>query len=104
MPADEQYFVPPEFGPTAQPGQTASRTYEQYFHNYLYQNGMFPQQAQAVLDSIRNEEPFAYALKQAHEGFPPAMATVLTMSLKRAAVKWIDANIPQAWFRAVFAE
>ena len=36
------------------------------------------------------------------EDYPDAFYAVGFLTVKRAAVQWIDENIPQAWFRAMF--
>lgn len=95
-------MVPPDFGPTAKPGQSKSETFEQYYHNFLYQNGMFPAQVAAVLDSVRNVESFRETFPKAHAGYPLQMYAVLDDIIRRATLEWIDNNLPEAWFRAMF--
>jgi hypothetical protein len=36
-------------------------------------------------------------------GYPEQMYTVIIGNLRHNAVKWIDANLPEAWFRSMFA-
>ena len=59
--------------------------------------------ALVVKDDVRNEESLKDVLGKGHNSYPPMMTAALTTSIKQAAVKWIDANNPEAWYRAVFA-
>ena len=38
------------------------------------------------------------------EGYPKCMLSLITVSAARAALDWIDANCPQAWYRPMFAD
>lgn len=94
--------VSPEFGRTAQPGQQKSITFRQYYTNFLYQHCMFLEQAEAVLDSIDAKE-VVEILDKPYEGYPTPVISVITMSVREYTVKWIDANLPGAFYRPVFA-
>ena len=66
----------------------------------LYEIGMFPEQTSEVLDDMeinmpemkgRWTEGFAY--------YPEPMRLVLLLTAKSYALKWVDANLPLAWYK-----
>lgn len=79
-------------------------TLEEKLSNTLVDHGMWPNEAQAVMASVK-ESPVMESMKgrwgQAAEGYPPQMLGVLWMTVKDEAVKWIDANKPQHWAKAL---
>lgn len=82
-------------------------TFESKAIEYLYQNGMFEDQAKAVVEIAKaapENEPMKGRWQDDIEGYPPTMLQVLALSLDSAAVEWIDANLPHAWFRPMFAK
>lgn len=80
-------------------------TIEEKFKDDLENNGLFPEEAAAVLVSYVNG-PLGEAMKdrmnEPADGYPEPVLTVAWLGVKRAAVEWIDANHPQHWARAVF--
>ena len=66
----------------------------------LFEIGMFPEQASEVLDDMeinmpemkgRWTEGFAY--------YPEPMRPVLLLTAKSYALKWVDVNLPEAFYR-----
>jgi hypothetical protein len=80
-------------------------TIRQWAERYLYERGMFPDQAKAVVDTVEaDNEPMKGRWNDATDHYPPHLLAVLTFTIDAAAVEWIDANLPRAWYRAVFAK
>lgn len=80
-------------------------TIREWAEDYCFQRGMFPAQAKAVIDqyAASNEgKPIEGRWHDATEGYPPQLRALLAMGIDRAAVEWIDANLPKAWFRPMF--
>ncbi len=77
----------------------------QYLTKYLTDNGMFARQAAAVMESlIKSNESMAGRWDDAIEGYPKSLIGGLLVAVRLEATQWIDANQPQAWFRAMFAD
>lgn len=38
------------------------------------------------------------------DGYPPQLLAVLWLGVRRAAVDWIDENLPKAWYRPMFVD
>ena len=78
-------------------------TWEQFAIEFLTRNGMFKQQAEEVVRLAKLDPRFrpldvpwdAYTGDQ-------AVGVRLQINLKRFALGWIDANLPEAWFRVMF--
>jgi len=84
-------------------------TIEKKITEWLAQQGMFPQQADAVLEILKAEDVAdGGAMKDRwndeSDGYPPQLLPVLIPSARRAGLAWIDANLPKAWFRSLFVE
>jgi hypothetical protein len=82
-------------------------TFEQWSVRYLVDRGMFENQAAQVFQSVKSDEvnaPMAKRWNDTIDGYPPVMLNVLALGLNRAATQWIDANLPNAWYRPVFAQ
>ena len=75
---------------------------------YLVANALFPDQANAILDDMAAGDPgIPNALSEVWHrpiaGYPDPMHRTLVLLTNSAATKWIDANAPMHWARAVFA-
>ncbi len=81
-------------------------TIRQKLEDYLYQRGMFPNQAKAVVDALisNSDKSMEGRWDDEVEGYPPSLLAVLGMGLQHEALRWIDANCPQAWYRSLFTE
>ena len=80
-------------------------TFRQWAIEFLTQHGLWPQEAEAVLAAAiahPANEAMATRWDDDMEGYPPAIANVLRMSLSYSAVEWIDANKPQHFARMMF--
>ena len=80
-------------------------TFLQYSMKFLQDNGMFESQAQAVVVQMTQDnhpEGISSRWNDDLEGYPEVMTAVFTMTLKSAALEWIDKNIPKAWYRPIF--
>ncbi len=88
-------------------------TVEEYCQDYLVSHGMFPNQAEGVIAIVKSkgesEDPkvnnglAALHWSSPTEGYPPQLLVVLKMVLASNAIEWIDANLPKAWYRPMFA-
>lgn len=74
------------------------------------ENGLWPDEAKAVLDlfveELKETEPYMHeniGRRQADE-YPAALSTLLYLRAKKHAVRYIDENKPQHWARPMFAE
>jgi len=74
---------------------------------FLVENGMFEAQAKDVI-SIAKERPenavWSKRWSDDIEGYPASALAVLLHSVKSSAIEWIDVNLPEAWYRPLFAD
>jgi len=71
----------------------------------LMQNGMFESEAEQVMEMAKNDTRLADMKSRWNddiEGYPPQLLSSIWFSVKRNALLWIDANIPQAFYRNMF--
>lgn len=70
----------------------------------LYNNGLFEDQADAVLLSLvsQQDHPMFGRWDDAATDYPPAMLGLLWMEAKASALEWIDKNMPLHWARPMF--
>ena len=77
------------------------------FVKMLYDNGLFEKEAEAVIEHYVNS-PIGADMKEClnedEANYPKPMMAVVWVGIKHSAVEWIDANHPQHWARAVFAQ
>lgn len=81
-------------------------TFEEKIKELLISNGMFDTQAIAVLAQAKDDTILSdFKGRWGHDvgDYPAMMTNVVWAGVKRIAVKWIDANVPEAWFRPMFA-
>jgi hypothetical protein len=81
------------------------QTFLSKFRQDLENGGMFPDMAQAVLDSVvEGEKSSSMAGRWMDDpaGYPAMMYNVLWMLVKTYALTYIDKHAPAAWFRPVF--
>ena len=80
-------------------------TIKEYLSKALEDRGMFPHQAvEVVAGVVEATTEMAGRWDDDTEGYPPQMLAVLWYSVDRAALKWIDENLPKAWFRPMFVK
>ena len=80
-------------------------TVEAKFTKMLFERGMFPAQAESVMDLAKQEPALAEMERRWQDDeseYPPALLAVYWVTICAAAVKWIDKNLPQAWYRPLF--
>lgn len=74
----------------------------------LYEMGVFESQAIAIMDLAipRFDEAlpnYKITRDRPASEYPDAFYNVgFSIVVKKAAIEWIDANTPRAWFRALF--
>ena len=80
-------------------------TIKQYCILYLEGNGMFKDDATAIVDGFTGT-PSAMDGRWNDQttDYPESVLDVLILGLRSFAVKWIDANQPQAWYRAMLSD
>lgn len=82
-------------------------TIKEKLKKMLTDRGMFDNQADDVLkEAIPQIESLTPDYKitwdRPDSEYPDAVYSVMWLSLRDAALKWIDKNAPQAWFRPMF--
>lgn len=85
-------------------------TFREWSMNELVNNGMFESQATQVVDSVggtdETQPTWSKDMQKLWgediEGYPTSLRAVVKMAVYDAAVQWIDANLPKAWFRPMF--
>ncbi len=82
-------------------------TIKQKLTRMLMQNGMSGTQANEVIDLAiprMNDivEDYNIDFNDSSDTYPEAIYTVLFMTVKVTALKWIEDNIPMAWFKPMF--
>lgn len=73
----------------------------------LVECGMFESQADKVMEQFVPEfdevnTGYRVTWERPASEYPDLFYAVGFMYLKKTALRWIDENLPQAWFRAVF--
>lgn len=75
-------------------------TIRQYFYTSLIERGLLDDEANTIMeDLILPEEDWWN--KKGSDFDDPILVTI-GMRVDKAALKWIDANTPDAWFRGLF--
>ncbi len=80
-------------------------TFKEFVLKYLTDNGMFPDQAEAVFENLKNDsasEPMQGRWNDNVEGYPSIIKIGILLPLNKLALEWIDKNKPKAWFRPMF--
>jgi len=77
-------------------------TIKETVHKYLTDHGLWPHEADAVVDQMQIDinEPQMWAASVDH--YPAAMLAVLYLRADLAAVDWIDDNKPRHFARSLF--
>lgn len=80
-------------------------TFRQFALDYLDHREVSRDQAIAIVDRLI-DHPAAAEMRDRWDedtsGYPPVIATIITITLRQVAVEWIDENCPEAWFRPAF--
>ena len=80
-------------------------TIEDKFREMLFNHGMFENQAAAVVEMVKADktnEKMKQRWQDDVEGYPSVLLSALWYSVERCALRYIDANCPEAWFRSLF--
>jgi division protein CdvB (Snf7/Vps24/ESCRT-III family) len=82
-------------------------TIKQKLSRMLMQNGMSGTQANEVIDLAipkMNDvvEDYNIDFNESSDTYPEVIYTVLFMTVKQTALKWIEENVPMAWFKPMF--
>lgn len=68
--------------------------------------GMFESQAKEVVEiavkKIDNLDNYKTTWDRPASEYPDALYAVMFLTVKDVAIKWIDKNLPKAWFRELF--
>ncbi len=75
--------------------------------NMLVENGMFESQAKEVINLAIPElnvlaNDYTITFESPSDSYGDAIYGLWFMAIKPIALKWIDENKPQAWFREMF--
>jgi Arc/MetJ-type ribon-helix-helix transcriptional regulator len=80
-------------------------TFEEAVKDKLVNNGLFPNQAEAIFQAVRddpaNSEMSSRWLDNT-EDYPAAILAVIWLSVCDHTLAWIDTACPKAWFRSLF--
>lgn len=80
-------------------------TIRQLFEKRLYECGMFDKDIAAVMESViaaKENEAVQGRWDENPSGYPPQLLAALWFSVRKHTLAWIDANCPQAFYRAMF--
>lgn len=82
-------------------------TTKQHLITFMTQRGMSPEQAEKVFQQAlpeiqRNPGDYRVTFERPASEYPRPVLNILCMIIKREALKWIEANIPLAWFKPMF--
>lgn len=82
-------------------------TIYEFFKGKLIERGFFANQAEGVLEASKQSQILDSMILRwddEAEGYPAQLLTAVWVEICAQAVIWIDANLPMAWFRPLFAE
>jgi hypothetical protein len=84
-------------------------TIKQTLINMLIERGMFLSQANEVMELAVPQlndlvEGYSISLDSRSDDYPKEIYKVLFGCIRPIALKWIDDNKPQAWYRDVFVD
>jgi hypothetical protein len=83
---------------------TNPNSFSQAVIDHLVSHGMFESQAQQVLSIVKERnEAMNDVWKKNTADYPNTMLQVIILDADRAAIEWIDENLPLAFFRQIFA-
>lgn len=80
-------------------------TIEEKIREMLIERGLFENQAQAVIDMAKTDIQNKAMLERWSDdvdGYPQSMLNILWLFIEISTLKWIDENLPLAWFRSLF--
>ena len=82
-------------------------TTESKFISMLVNYGMFESQAAKVMEIAKpiideTMPGYKFTWDSPASEYPDVLFDVVFLSIKPIALKWIEENLPQAWFKAMF--
>lgn len=82
-------------------------TVKEKLEGMLIQNGMFESQAKEVMELSIPElntllGDYKITFNTLASEYPNVIYDILFLSIKPIALKWIEANKPEAWFKPMF--
>jgi hypothetical protein len=80
-------------------------TFKEAMINELTSRGMFPSQAEEVIEKQIKESKddcVKSLWNKDVSGYPDSMKNIMWMGVKKSAYEWIEVNAPEAWFRPMF--
>lgn len=79
-------------------------TMQAFVEKHLTDNGMFPQDAAVVVDSITDEDLTQWGQRRGDDlsGYHHNFVNLLRAVVNRIALRWIDEHAPKAWYRPMF--
>ena len=79
--------------------------FREWATKYLIDRGMLPDAAPGIVEAwieSENDSTMQNRWGDAAEGYPERLLVLFGVSLNRCALSWIEANLPQAWFKPMF--
>ncbi len=86
---------------------TNTQTTRERLRSALVNRGMFPDQADAVIERAMPElevDGYRITWDRPADEYPKQLFGLWFLTCKRHALAWIDENVPMAWFRPMFEE
>lgn len=80
-------------------------TIREWAERYCVERGMFPEQANQVVDRVVADPDLKTLQTRWNEdvtGYPLSIRAGLALHLDRHAGAWIEEHLPQAWFKPFF--
>ena len=82
-------------------------TVKEKLQEMLVKNGMFESQAKEVMVLAMPElsnlvDDYDITFDSSSDDYPAIIYKVLFLALKPIALKWIEENLPNAWYKPVF--
>ncbi len=80
-----------------------TETLEQFVLGYLDDRGMVEKTAHTILELVKGrEEMSSVNWGGDKDGYPVVFHIALSLVINVVALKWIDDNLPLAWYRPLF--
>ena len=81
--------------------------FETFIKDYLTKNGMFESQADEVFELIKKDkanESMADRWNDSVDHYPESMRAAFIFIAKKTGLKYLNENLPHAWFKWMFEE
>lgn len=80
-------------------------TFEEKAIKYLTDNGMLTEEAKEVIQTLKlnkSNKDLISRWNDDMEGYPEEFIKLFNFILKKEALKWLNSNLPNAWFKPMF--